>query len=134
MICLQMSRLSGILDSSIPGVSASLLETVQIPDLYNSNNRGWSRLPESRVLLRSGPGWYVGWAVCHGPVAQQLHQLYQRPAFIHPDSTPPSKPWIFIGTRQVLYHRNTVHQTSWFSGQILIGSTPFSSSYNAYLT
>ena len=44
-----------------------------------------------------GSDWYVGWAVCHQPVAELLHSLYYRPEFLHPESTPPTKPWIFIG-------------------------------------
>ena len=54
------------------------------------------RLAERRVG-GSGEPWYVGWSVCQPPVAQKLHQLYTRPAFISPHSTPPKKPWIFIG-------------------------------------
>jgi len=56
------------------------------------------KLPDYRVRQEAGKGWYVGWAVCHKPVAEQLFTLFERPAFIHPESTPPSKPWIFIGT------------------------------------
>ena len=55
------------------------------------------RLPDYRVRQEAGKGWYVGWAVCHKPVAEQLFTMFERPAFIHPESTPPSKPWIFIG-------------------------------------
>ena len=61
------------------------------------NLRSVFRLSDSRVAHESGRPWYVGWAVCHDAVAQELHKLYHRPAFIHPDSTPPKKPWIFIG-------------------------------------
>jgi len=56
------------------------------------------RLPRDWVEMTSGKHWYVGWAVCQEPVARKLFELFERPAFIDPDSTPPSKPWIFIGT------------------------------------
>eukprot|EP00088_Acartia_fossae_P003714 TRINITY_DN1158_c0_g1_i1.p1 TRINITY_DN1158_c0_g1~~TRINITY_DN1158_c0_g1_i1.p1 ORF type:complete len:323 (+),score=35.70 TRINITY_DN1158_c0_g1_i1:201-1169(+) len=56
------------------------------------------RLPDYRVKMEAGRPWYVGWAVCHKPVAEALYGLFERPQFIPPDSTPPSKPWIFIGT------------------------------------
>jgi len=56
------------------------------------------RLPEYRVSMAAGQGWYVGWAVCQKQVAEALFEMFERPAFIDPDSTPPSKPWIFIGT------------------------------------
>ena len=59
--------------------------------------------------------WYVGWAVCQEPVAEQLHHLYSRPQFIHPDSTPPKKPWIFIGTPGpgAHFHIDEVDMSSW---------------------
>ena len=59
--------------------------------------------------------WYVGWAVCQEEVAEQLHQLYSRPHFIHPDSTPPKKPWIFIGTPGpgAHFHIDNVDMSSW---------------------
>ncbi len=56
-----------------------------------------NRLAESRVSGDSDEPWYVGWSVCQPQVAQRLHQLYNRPAFINPHSTPPRRPWIFIG-------------------------------------
>jgi len=56
------------------------------------------KLPDYRVEQTAGKPWYVGWAVCHKPVAEALFSMFERPAFIHPESTPPSKPWIFIGT------------------------------------
>ena len=57
---------------------------------------------------------YVGWSVCHEEVAEEIFKLieviillhsltslfqiwFQRPTFLHPESTPPKKPWIFIG-------------------------------------
>ena len=45
--------------------------------------------------------WYVGWSVCQKQVANLLHELYYRPNFLHPDSTPPKKPWIFVGKVQI---------------------------------
>jgi len=56
------------------------------------------RLPDRRVTQKDSKPWYVGWAVCHPTVAQELFNLFDRPDFIDPDSTPPSRPWIFIGT------------------------------------
>jgi len=56
------------------------------------------RMPRDIVEMRSDKTWYVGWAVCQEPVAKKLFEIFERPSFIDPDSTPPSKPWIFIGT------------------------------------
>lgn len=55
------------------------------------------KLPDNRVQMKSGRSWYVGWEVCHEQVLQELLKLYERPAFIHPESTQ-SNSWIFIGT------------------------------------
>ena len=61
---------------------------------------------------------YVGWSVCHEEVAEEIFKLieviillhsltslfqiwFQRPTFLHPESTPPKKPWIFIGLAKV---------------------------------
>jgi len=59
--------------------------------------------------------WYVGWSVCQKPVANLLHELYYRPNFLHPDSTPPKKPWIFVGTPGpgAHVHIDNVDQSSW---------------------
>ena len=59
--------------------------------------------------------WYVGWVVCQDPVDSLLQDLYQRPSFLHPDSTPPKKPWIFIGTPGpgAHFHIDNVDQSSW---------------------
>ena len=61
--------------------------------------------------------WYVGWAVCQGPVAEQLRHLYNLPQFLQPDSTPPKRPWIFIGTHSgAPYHIDGIlvkDQSSW---------------------
>jgi len=48
-------------------------------------------------------------------VVEALHQLYSRPAFLHPDSTPPKKPWIFIGTPGpgAHFHIDNVDLASW---------------------
>lgn len=62
------------------------------------NLRTVFKMPESRVQMKTGGPWYVGWAVCHEEIAEELFKLFERPHFIHPDSTPPKKPWIFIGT------------------------------------
>ena len=67
------------------------------------NNYKSLHLPSLRAVFRmsvedvTSSLWYVGWSVCQPPVARLLRDLYQRPAFLHPDSTPPKKPWIFIG-------------------------------------
>jgi len=59
--------------------------------------------------------WYVGWAVCQQPVAERLHELYYRPSFLHPESTPPTKPWIFIGSPGpgAHVHIDNVDMSSW---------------------
>ena len=31
-------------------------------------------------------------------ISEMLLELYERPTFLHPESTPPKKPWIFIGS------------------------------------
>jgi len=79
------------------------------------NLRSVFRLSDSRVALESGQSWYVGWAVCHDVVAQELQKLYHRPTFIHPESTPPKKPWIFIGTPGpgAHFHVDNVDLPSW---------------------
>jgi len=66
------------------------------PDFRNL--RSLFKIPESRVRMETGNPWYIGWAVCHESIADEIHHLYERPTFIHPDSTPPKRPWIFIGT------------------------------------
>lgn len=75
------------------------------------------RLSAARVSGGGGESspWYVGWSVCQPAVAESLHQLYTRPAFLSPDSTPPKKPWIFIGTPGpgAHFHIDNVHQSSW---------------------
>jgi len=56
---------------------------------------------QEKLVTREGrdlPRWYVGWSVCQKAVAEKLFQLYERPSFIDPESTPPTKQWIFIGT------------------------------------
>jgi len=77
----------------------------------------WSvfQMPESKVSLQSGQPWYVGWAVCHDEVALELDKLYQRPAFINPDSDTDKKPWIFIGTPGpgAHFHIDNVFLPSW---------------------
>ena len=65
--------------------------------LDNVSKNKFLRLNEDRIKLKDNKPWYVGWAVCHADVANNLYSLYSRPSFINPDSTPPSKPWIFIG-------------------------------------
>ena len=85
------------------------------------NNYKSLHLPSLRSVFRmsvedvTSSLWYVGWAVCQAPVASLLHDLYERPAFLHPDSTPPKKPWIFIGTPGpgAHFHIDNVDQSSW---------------------
>jgi len=79
------------------------------------NLRSVFRMSDSKVAMQSGGPWYVGWAVCHEEVAQELHKLYERPSFIHPESTPPKKPWIFIGTPGpgAHFHVDNVDLPSW---------------------
>ena len=55
------------------------------------------RLSKERIELKNKKPWYVGWSVCQSAVARNLHNLYSRPSFLSEESTPPSKPWIFIG-------------------------------------
>jgi len=76
------------------------------------NLRSVFRMSETR---KSSRPWYVGWAVCHEEVAQELHKLYDRPSFISPESTPPKKPWIFIGTPGpgAHFHVDNVDLPSW---------------------
>jgi len=62
------------------------------------NLRSVFKIPDWRIERDVGQPWYVGWSVCQKPVAEMIHGLYERPSFISPDSTPPKKPWIFIGT------------------------------------
>jgi len=62
------------------------------------NLRSVFKLPDWRIEQDVGEPWYVGWSVCQKPVAEMLFELFDRPTFISPDSTPPKKPWIFIGT------------------------------------
>ncbi|XP_023337908.1 bifunctional arginine demethylase and lysyl-hydroxylase JMJD6 isoform X2 [Eurytemora carolleeae] len=73
------------------------------------------RLNEDRIKLKDNKPWYVGWAVCHTDVANNLYSLYSRPSFINPDSTPPSKPWIFIGSpgHGANIHIDNVDLSSW---------------------
>lgn len=61
------------------------------------NLRSLFRLPEKRLRMKGRP-WYVGWGVCHEPIAAEILNLFEPPPFLHPDSTPPKRPWIFIGT------------------------------------
>jgi len=85
------------------------------------NNYKSFHLPSLRSVFRMSVEqvrstlWYVGWAVCQTPVARLLHDLYDRPDFLHPDSTPPTKPWIFIGTPGpgAHFHIDNVDQSSW---------------------
>ena len=72
-------------------------------------------MPDSKAAMQDGQSWYVGWAVCHDVVAQELQKLYTRPDFISPDSTPPNKPWIFIGTPGpgAQSHIDSVELSSW---------------------
>lgn len=59
--------------------------------------------------------WYVGWAVCQPQISEMLLELYERPTFLHPESTPPKKPWIFIGTPGpgAHVHIDNVDLSSW---------------------
>jgi len=70
-------------------------------NLYKTRNfrnlRSVFRLSEERVNSDTSKPWYVGWGVCHKRVAQEIYKLYQRPTFLHPDSTPPKQPWLFLG-------------------------------------
>ena len=70
------------------------------------------RMSDEEVVTRP---WYVGWAVCHEPVADMLHHLYYRPSFISPHSTPPRKPWIFVGKQGpgAHVHIDNVDMSSW---------------------
>lgn len=79
------------------------------------NLRSVFRMSDPKASMQTGEPWYVGWAVCHDVVAQELHKLYDRPAFISPDSTPPKKPWIFIGTPGpgAHFHIDNVDLSSW---------------------
>jgi len=79
------------------------------------NLRAVFKLPERRVNMESGKPWYVGWSVCHEEVAQEIYNITQRPSFISPESTPPSKPWIFIGTPGpgAHMHVDNVDMSSW---------------------
>jgi len=61
------------------------------------NLRSLFRLPRKRLRQKGRP-WYVGWGVCHEPIASEILNLFEPPPFLHPDSTPPKRPWIFIGT------------------------------------
>jgi len=79
------------------------------------NLRGVFKLSEARVTKLSGKPWYVGWAVCQEKVAEEIFSLFERPTFINPDSTPPRKPWIFIGTpgNGAHLHIDNVDLSSW---------------------
>ena len=83
------------------------------------NNYKTKHLPSLRAVFRmeadTARDWYVGWAVCQEAVAARLHSLYDRPPFLHPDSTPPKKPWIFIGTPGpgAHVHIDNVDMSSW---------------------
>jgi len=61
------------------------------------NLRSLFRLTEKRLRQKGRP-WYAGWGVCHEPIASEILNLFEPPPFLHPDSTPPKRPWIFIGT------------------------------------
>ena len=76
--------------------------------------RSLFRMTAERAHDISRP-WYVGWAVCQPDVADKIHSLYYRPDFLHPDSTPPKKPWIFIGTPGpgAHVHIDNVDLSSW---------------------
>lgn len=71
-------------------------------------------MPPEQVNDISKP-WYVGFSVCQPSVADKIHTLYNRPDFLHPDSTPPKKPWIFIGTPGpgAHIHIDNVDLSSW---------------------
>jgi len=83
------------------------------------NNYKSKQLGSLRSVFRmAGPrerDWYVGWAVCQPQIAEKLLELYERPTFLHPDSTPPKKPWIFIGTPGpgAHVHIDNVDLSSW---------------------
>merc|ERR1711971_111302 len=46
---------------------------------------------------------------------RSIFKLIERPTFLHPESTPPKKPWIFIGTPGpgAHYHVDNVDLSSW---------------------
>lgn len=79
------------------------------------NLRSVFKLPQERVKMQSGGPWYVGWSVCHEEVAEEMYKLIERPTFLHPESTPPKKPWIFIGTPGpgAHFHVDNVDLSSW---------------------
>jgi len=79
------------------------------------NLRSVFRMSDSKASMQTREPWYVGWAVCPDVVAQELHKLYNRPAFISPDSTPSRKPWIFMGTpgHGAHFHIDNVDLPSW---------------------
>lgn len=83
------------------------------PELRNL--RAVFKLPDERVRMKSGEPWYVGWSVCHENVAEEIFKLFERPVFLSPESTPPKKPWIFIGTPGpgAHFHVDNVDMSSW---------------------
>jgi len=83
------------------------------PDFRNL--RSVFKMPEERIRMESGNPWYVGWSVCHEDVAEKIAELYERPTFLDPESTPSKKPWIFIGTPGpgAHFHVDNVDLASW---------------------
>jgi hypothetical protein len=79
------------------------------------NLRSVFRMPEQRVRMEAGEPWYVGWSVCHEEIAAEIFKLFPLPSFLHPESTPPDAPWIFIGTPGpgVPFHVDKVDMMSW---------------------
>lgn len=79
------------------------------------NLRSVFHMPDERVKMVSGKPWYVGWAVCHEKVAEALFELFPRPSFLSEESTPPRRPWIFIGTPRngAHVHVDNVDMPSW---------------------
>jgi len=89
------------------------------------NLRSLFRLPEKR-LRQKGKPWYVGWGVCHEPIASEILNLFEPPPFLHPDSTPPKRPWIFIGQTVLAYYALSIWfvQKSAIAKKSAIAGTP----------
>ena len=52
-------------------------------------------------------------------IVEKLQELYEQPTFLHPESMISKRPWIFIGTWQIV---SILQNLIWYNNQLITGT------------